>query len=75
MQEFAVILMYTTSHAIRGERVLLKVGIQAKLVPTPRHLSSDCGSAIRISAADQSRSVARLEGEGVPFDRIEIIEE
>jgi len=73
--DFAVILMYTTSHAIYAERVLRQAGVSAKLIPTPRHLSSDCGSALRIAAVDRARSEQALTEAGVPFDRIEPLDE
>ena len=44
MSEFAAILVFSTSHAVHAERVLKQVGLTVKLIPTPRHLSSDCGS-------------------------------
>jgi hypothetical protein len=49
--------------------------MKIKLVPTPRHLSSDCGSAVRIAAADRDRGEAALAEAGVPLDRIEILDE
>ena len=49
--EYAVILVYATSHAIRAEKLLAEIGIQGKLIPVPRHLSSDCGVCLQI---DQS---------------------
>ncbi len=70
MNTVAIILVYSTSHAIQAERVLKKAGLAAKLIPTPRQLSSDCGSAIRIDAADQEASTAALERAGVPIDRL-----
>jgi len=53
--KYAVILVYSISHAIRIETVLKKAGIRAKLIPTPRHLSSDCGSAVRVPIDDKTR--------------------
>lgn len=73
MSDFAVILVHSTSHAIHAERVLRRAGLPAKLVPTPRHLSSDCGSAIRIDNADRAASVQALDDGGVPIDRIEAL--
>jgi hypothetical protein len=75
MSEFAVILVHSTSHAVQAERVLKRAGLKIKLVPTPRHLSSDCGSAVRIAAADRDRGEAALAEAGVPLDRIEILDE
>lgn len=74
MSDFSVILVHSTSHAIHAERVLKRAGLAAKLIPTPRHLSSDCGSAIRIDAADYAASVQALDEAGVPIDRIEALE-
>ncbi len=48
----AVVLVLATSHAVRLEKVLVSEGIPCKMIPVPRHLSSDCGVCIRIRAAD-----------------------
>ena len=74
MSDFGVILVHSTSHAIHAERVLKRAGLSAKLIPTPRHLSSDCGSAIRIDAADHAVSAQALSEAGVLIDRIEALE-
>jgi hypothetical protein len=73
MVESAVILVHTTSHAVAAERVLRQAGLQVKLVPTPRHLSSDCGMAVRILAGEQSACQRALEVAGVLYDRMETI--
>ena len=75
MSAYAVILVHSTSHAIQAERVLKRAGLTVKLVPTPRHLSSDCGSAVRIAAADRARGEAALVEAHVPVDRIEPLDE
>ena len=67
---YAVILMYGTSHAIRAERVLYLAGIDCKLIPVPRHLSSSCGVCVRIERTDQDAALdelgkARVDIEGV----------
>jgi hypothetical protein len=46
MTEYGVVLFYTTSSAIRAEKLLAKEGYTVKLVPTPRQFSSDCGIAL-----------------------------
>lgn len=71
MAEYVVVLVYSTSHAIQAERVLKRAGLAVKLIPTPRHLSSDCGSALRIPAKDRAASETMLADAGVPLDRIE----
>ncbi|MBU0639404.1 MAG: DUF3343 domain-containing protein [Planctomycetes bacterium] len=71
MPEFAVVLVHSTSHAVHAERVLKRAGLEVKLIPTPRHLSSDCGSAVRILRTDQAACAAALETAAAPLDRIE----
>ena len=66
----AVLLVYSTSHAIRAERVLARRGIDCKLIPVPRHISSDCGVCVRVQrgegeAARQALEEVGLEVEGV----------
>ncbi len=46
MNEYGVILFFTTSSAIRSEKILKKEGYTVKLIPTPRQFSSDCGIAL-----------------------------
>ena len=69
MSRYAVILVPTTSHAIQAERVLKRAGLDAKLIPTPRHLSSDCGSAVRIAASDRETCAATQRPERAGMTR------
>ena len=69
-EKHAVILVHSTSYAIRAEKVLHMAGISSKLIPVPRHLSSDCGVCVRIErekqeAALQALESAHLETEGI----------
>ncbi len=69
-----VILVQSTSHAIRIEKLLKKADIQAKLVPVPRHLSSDCGVSVRILSEERSSCEKILSKNGASFERIVSIE-
>ena len=51
-EEYAVVLVYATSHAMRLEKLLRGAAIPCKLIPVPRHLSSDCGACVRIQIQD-----------------------
>lgn len=67
---YAVILVQGTSHAIRAELLLNRAGIACKLIPVPRHLSSNCGTCVRIErkdvdAARKALQAGRLEIEGI----------
>jgi len=70
MTGYGVILFYTTSSAMRTEKVLVKAGYSVELIPTPRELSSDCGIALRFdwTQHEQIRSDvddARIEIAGI----------
>jgi hypothetical protein len=52
----SVILFPSTQHALHAERVLQVRGLAVKLIPVPRHLSSDCGVCIRIAATAMAQA-------------------
>lgn len=60
-QDWAVILFHTSNHAIRAEKVLKAAGHNCRLVPVPRHLSSDCGVCLQIPLEDQDTCRAEAE--------------
>jgi len=67
---YAVILVYATSHALRAEKILVQAGIPSRLIPVPRHLSSDCGVCLRIRQTDMeiargALTEAKLDFEGI----------
>jgi len=50
--QYAVIIVYSTSHALRLEKLFRENDIPCKLIPVPRQISSDCGVCLRISQSD-----------------------
>jgi hypothetical protein len=66
----AVILVYATSHALRAETILAEAGIESKLIPVPRHLSSDCGVCLRISQEDMELANDTLTNANLDFDGV-----
>ncbi|MBN2045415.1 MAG: DUF3343 domain-containing protein [Anaerolineales bacterium] len=69
----AVILVYATSHALRAEQLLAEVGIQGKLIPVPRHLSSDCGVCLRIDQSAMEIAGQLLKNAGLKIQGISVI--
>jgi hypothetical protein len=67
---FVVFLMHSTSHALRGEKLLGDACIGSKLIPVPRHLSSDCGVCLRVSRADRAAAERVLSEVGVDIEGI-----
>ncbi len=62
---FAVILVYSTYHALKIERALQRENIPCRLVPVPRRLSSDCGVCIRVHGSDGEVALAAVRSAGV----------
>jgi len=70
LPEYVVILVQSTSYAMRVEKLLLDAGIACKMIPVPRHISSDCGVCVRVrhedgDAARRVVEAGRVEVEGV----------
>lgn len=51
-KQYAVIIVYSTSHALRLEKLLQEIDIHCKLIPVPRQISSNCGVCARIPRSD-----------------------
>lgn len=60
----------STNMAIKAESVLRRARLKCTTIPVPRHISSDCGIALRLAgeALDQAESLMS-EG-GVRWSRI-----
>jgi hypothetical protein len=69
-KDYLVVLFYSTSLAIRGEKLAKKAGLTVKLIPTPRHLSSDCGTALRFEENDREDLIRAFKEENLEYDRI-----
>ena len=65
-----VVTFYSTSVAIRAEKVTKGAGFVVKLIPTPRHLSADCGTALRIEDCNKDAIMKLLNDNHVQFGQI-----
>ena len=74
MQEYSVILVWSSSHAIRVEHVLNRAGIACKLIPTPRYLASDCGLSVRIRRADAEAARKAMDEAWAEYEEIRDLE-
>ncbi|MGD9030400.1 MAG: DUF3343 domain-containing protein [Anaerolineae bacterium] len=72
-ERYAVILVYSTSYALRAEKLLAGAGIDCKLIPVPRHLSSDCGVCVRVAYAEREAARQALEAAGVEIEGIHAV--
>ena len=61
-EEYHVILFDSVHHALRSEKILKEIGIRHKLIPVPRHISSDCGICLRFTLDLRNRIEEALAG-------------
>ena len=54
-ENYDVVLFNCVSHAIKAEKVLKATGLTFKIIPVPRHISSDCGVCLRIDSDQEER--------------------
>lgn len=69
-EEHAVILVISTSHAIRAEKLLKRAGIPCKMIPVPRNISSDCGVCVRVLRGDAAAALRALEAAGMEIEGV-----
>jgi hypothetical protein len=71
MIDYSVILFQSANYSIWTARLLKKAGIERRMMPIPRDLSSDCGYCVRIRSLDEEKVKEVLRKGGVEFIRIE----
>jgi hypothetical protein len=59
---YKVVLFQSVNGALLAEKLLKKQGIAYKLIPVPRHVSSDCGVCIRFLVQHESQIKKALAG-------------
>lgn len=69
-ERYTVFLVYSTSHALRAERVLEEAGIDCKLIPVPRQLSSDCGVCVRVRTVDRAVTREAVDRAGLEIEGV-----
>jgi hypothetical protein len=58
--QYFVMLFKAVSYVLKAEKILKKEGLPHKLIPVPKHISSDCGVCLRFEPAIQSKISAAL---------------
>ncbi len=64
MREY-IATFHTHLSALMTSRALTELGIQARMMPVPRKLSSSCGTCVRYLAEDPNLSVMDVDVEAV----------
>jgi hypothetical protein len=68
--DYQVILFHSTSYAIWTSKILKKKGIAHKMIPVPRHISSDCGYCVRILRKDAEKIREAIEKNQIEYEDI-----
>lgn len=63
MQKFTLFTFPSTHQALKAEKVLQAAGLEGRLLPMPREISSLCGLALEVDRAEEDRALALLKGE------------
>ena len=58
--QYSVMLFKAVSYVLKAEKILKKGGLTHKLIPVPKHISSDCGICLRFEPAMQNKIEAAL---------------
>lgn len=65
-----VILVHSTSHAVRIERLLTARGVPSRMIPVPRHLSSDCGACVQVAREHAETAHEVVAASGIEIEGI-----
>jgi hypothetical protein len=71
-QRYIVFLFPSVSYALKAEKILKEAGIVHKLIPVPRHISSDCGVCLRITEDKEQDVEGELRGR-VEWDKVALL--
>ncbi len=70
MNDQTVILFPTSAHVMRAEKLLKEAGFSCRLIPVPRHLSSDCGICLVVLSQESACASALLNAKQVDYDTV-----
>ena len=60
-KSYDVILFKAVSYALKAEKILKKESLPHKLIPVPKHISSDCGVCLMIHLDVRDKIIAALQ--------------
>lgn len=70
------VVTFTAVHYVmKAEKILKGKGMRVRLIPTPRHISSDCGMALEIADAGEDINAVRARMREEGFSEAEEVHE
>lgn len=65
------VLLFPSIHdVVRAERAFQRAGLWCDMVPVPRQLSSECGMALEVRAADLAAVEERRRADGLSWSAV-----
>ena len=64
-EECIIVTFPSTHHALRAERIAREKGLDVKMIPVPREISSDCNMGMKILGQEEDTAKEVLTGAGV----------
>lgn len=65
-----VVTFFGAHHALKGEKILSEKGLSVKLIPGPREISPNCGTALRFNFNDKETAEAVFNEKKVLYEQI-----
>ncbi len=70
MDRDGVLIFHSIHKVMRAEKILRAAGLDVRLMPVPRQLSSDCGLSIAFRSCDRRAVEAALRSAGCPYEAL-----
>lgn len=70
MERDGVLIFHSIHRVMKAEKVLKKAGLDVRLMPVPRQLSSDCGLSLAFPLGDREAVQQALEAHGCAFEEL-----
>ncbi|PIE51649.1 hypothetical protein CSA37_10585 [Candidatus Fermentibacteria bacterium] len=71
MADRLYMIFKTMTHVLMAQRAAREAGVQCRMVPIPRKLSTDCGMCIILNAEHSAAFLEALGKKGLKPDRVE----
>ena len=73
-ETYCVVTFHITQHALLFEDIMKDKGIETKLVPAPREISTSCGTSAIVSCDFKEKILRLCQTEGVPINEFHQIQ-
>ena len=70
MERDGILIFHSIHRVMRAEKELKAAGLDVRLLPVPRELSSDCGLSLAFCSGDGSRVQAELDAAGCSAEEV-----